>query len=402
MPSFRKPFPNVLRERDRHGKTRWRFQKMVNGVRVRCYLPGPYGSQEFIRAYEEASNGARPAGQRAKAGTVAYMAQCYLESAAYRGLSYGSRYRMRGRIDWIIETIGSAKFAKVQPHHVAALMERKARGESQAEGPSKSTGGPAAANRVRKDLGQLYRFAARQLGYTGQNPAALADTHKTKKGGYRTWTDEEIETYRAAHPSGTKPRLALELLLGTGASRVDAIGMTRANIAGPRIRYRRAKTGQGVDLPILPELAAELAQLPLGQMPLIARDDGIAPYRNESFGNMLRKWIAKAGLEGLAAHGLRKAGARRLAEAGATEFEVMSFLGHGSAREASRYVAAANRASLADSGMAKLGAATRTTLADVSDLSDLSDSEKAMSESAVDSHFPGPKREQNCPNLSEG
>ena len=62
------------------------------------------------------------------------------------------------------------------------------------------------------------------------------------------------------------------------------------------------------------------------------------------------------------AHGLRKAGARRLAEAGATEFEVMAFLGHGTAREASRYFAAANRASLADSGLAKLGAKTGTKL----------------------------------------
>ena len=33
----------------------------------------------------------------------------------------------------------------------------------------------------------------------------------------------------------------------------------------------------------------------------------------------------------------------------------MSFLGHATAREASRYVAAANRAKLADSGLAKLG-----------------------------------------------
>ena len=38
----------------------------------------------------------------------------------------------------------------------------------------------------------------------------------------------------------------------------------------------------------------------------------------------------------------------------------MSFLGHVSAKEASRYVAAANRATLADSGMAKLGAETGT------------------------------------------
>ena len=348
----RNPFPGVTTVADRHGKLRHRLRRTVNGKKISVYLAGAYGSVQFRAAYEEACEGVRVVGRRAQPGTVAYMAQSYLDSAAYRGLSDRTRYRMRARIDWIVKAIGSAKLAKVEPRHVAALMEKK--------------GGPAAANRLRKDLGQLYRFAAKRLGYQGQNPAALADPHKIKKGGYRTWTDEEIKTYRAAHPSGTKPRLALELLLATGASRVDAIGMTRANIAGPRIRYRRAKTGQGVDLPILAELAAELVQLPRGQMPLIAREDGIAPYRNESFGNMFRGWVREAGLSGLAAHGLRKAGARRLAEAGATEFEVMSFLGHGTAREASRYVAAANRASLADSGMAKLGAETGTKLSNLS------------------------------------
>ena len=281
-------------------------------------------------------------------GTISYLIEQYLGSAAYGALSFSTRYRARGRLDWIREAVGGAKYGEVEPRHVAALMDKK--------------GGPVAANRLRKDLSQLYRFAAKRLGYSGQNPAALADPHKTRKGGFRTWTDEEIETFRAAHPSGTKPRLALEILLGTGASRVDAIGFTRANIAGRRIRYSRVKTGQAVDLPILPELKTELAQLPVGQMPLIARDDGIAPYRNESFGNMFRKWVGQAGLSGLAAHGLRKAGARRLAEAGATEFEVMSFLGHGTAREASRYVAAANRATLADSGMAKLGNKTGAKL----------------------------------------
>ena len=97
-------------------------------------------------------------------------------------------------------------------------------------------------------------------------------------------------------------------------------------------------------------------------MVLLSREDGLKGYANESFGNIFRRWCAKAGLSGLPVHGLRKAGARRLAEAGATEFEVMSFLGHGTAREASRYVAAANRATLADSGMAKLGAKTGTKL----------------------------------------
>ncbi len=254
-------------------------------------------------------------------------------------------------MDWIKQAIGQGKYAKMEARHVAMLMERK--------------GGPAAANRLRKDLGQLYRFAAKRFGFKGQNPAVLADYHKTKRGGYHTWTDEEIARYCETFSTGTKQRLALELLLGTGASRQDAAALTRANIRGGRTAYRRGKTGQAVDLPILPEVARELALLPTTQMVLLARNDGVKGYAVESFGILFRRWCNEAGLPGCSAHGLRKAGARRLAEAGATEFEVMSFLGHATAKEASRYVAAANRATLADSGMAKLGGKTRTNVSNL-------------------------------------
>ena len=343
----RNPFVGVATVEDRHGKLRYRLRRIVKGRRVDAYLPGPYGSPEFRVAYEQAVEGARTAGKAPPAGTFAYLIYAYLGSAGYRSLAPNTRADVRGRLEWIREAIGQGRYAKMESRHVAALMERK--------------GGPAAANRLRKDLGQLFRFAAKRFGYKGQNPAALADPHKIKRGGYHTWTDAEIAQYRATFSTGTKQRLALEILLGTGASRQDAVALTRANIRGGRLFYRRGKTGEAVNLPILPELQRELALLPSTQMVVLARNDG-ARYAVESFGILFRRWCNEVGLPGCSAHGLRKAGARRLAEAGATEFEVMSFLGHATAREASRYVAAANRATLADSGMAKLGAETGTKL----------------------------------------
>ncbi len=346
----RNPFPGVSVATDRHGKRRFRLRRTIKGRSIDCYLPGPYASPEFRAAYEQAVEGARVATRRAQPGTFAHLIQSYLGSAAYRSLAASTRADVRGRLDWIREAIGQGRYAKMEPRHVAALMERK--------------GGPAAANRLRKDLGQLYRFAAKRFGYKGQNPAVLVDPHKMKRGGYHTWTDAEIAQYRATFSTGTKQRLALEILLGTGASRQDAVALTRANVRGGRIAYQRGKTGEAVDLPILPELARELALLPSTQMVVLARNDG-AQYAVESFGILFRRWCNEAGLPGCSAHGLRKAGARRLAEAGATEFEVMSFLGHATAKEASRYVAAANRATLADSGMAKLGAETETKLSNL-------------------------------------
>ena len=336
----RNPFPGVTMAPDRHGKLRHRLRRTVKGRRIDVYLPGPYGSPAFRAAYEEAIEGARVSSPRAQGGTVAFLIEGYLDSGAYRNLAESTRADKRGRLDWIKQSIGDGRYARLQPRHVEALMAKK--------------GGPSAGNRVKKDLSQLFRFAAKRFGYQGQNPAALADRYKVKTGGYHTWTDEEIEVFRTKFPTRTKARLALEIFLGTGAARQDAAALTRANIRGPRLFYRRGKTGQEVDLPILPELAKELAHLPPEQMMILAHGEEAKAYTTESLGNWFRDRCAEAGLPQCSPHGLRKAGARRLAEAGATEWEVMAFLAHRTAKEASRYTAAANRSKLTTSGMARL------------------------------------------------
>src|SRR5262249_36264714 len=43
--------------------------------------------------------------------------------------------------------------------------------------------------------------------------------------GHHTWTNEEIEQYRAAHALGTMARLALELLLAMAARKGDGISL---------------------------------------------------------------------------------------------------------------------------------------------------------------------------------
>ena len=153
MKHRRNPFPGVSTKPDRHGKLRHRLRRIVKGHKVDAYLPGPYGSPEFREAYEEACEGARVAGRRAPAGSVAALVTAYLDSSAFRRLADTTRRDVRGRLDWLREAIGQARYAKIEPRHVAALMEKK--------------GGPAAANRLRKDLGQLYRFAGKRLGYRG-------------------------------------------------------------------------------------------------------------------------------------------------------------------------------------------------------------------------------------------
>jgi len=101
-------------------------------------------------------------------------------------------------------------------------------------------------------------------------------------------------------------------------------------------------------------LTRELSQLPRSRKMLLAHGDHGNGYSPDSHGNWFRDRGRKVGLNHCSSHGLRKAGARRLVEHGATEWEVVAFLAHETPREASRYVAAANRMKLTTSGMARL------------------------------------------------
>ena len=119
------PFPGVSTKPDRHGKLRHRLRRTVDRRKVDAYPPGPYGSPEFRAAYEEAIEGVRLATRRAQPGTIAYLIEAYLDSAAFRNLAPTTRSDKRPRLDWIRAAIGDGRYASIQPPHVEALMAKK-------------------------------------------------------------------------------------------------------------------------------------------------------------------------------------------------------------------------------------------------------------------------------------
>ncbi len=76
--------------------------------------------------------------------------------------------------------------------------------------------------------------------------------------------------------------------------------------------------------------------------------------RPRRLSNWFRQQCDLAGLPHGSAHGLRKAAARRLAEAGCTEHEIASITGHRSLQEIVRYTRAADQKRLAVSAMDKV------------------------------------------------
>ncbi|MBR9890794.1 tyrosine-type recombinase/integrase [bacterium] len=297
----------------------------------------------MIEAYQRAitqvtsPNVPRPAAS----GTFDHTISDYLSRREFSDLAPSTRAAKRGRFDWVRAKIGTARLADLEPHHVERLMDLK--------------GGPSAANRLHKELVEIYAFAARHKQFSGTPPTATVARRKTKSIGFHTWTEDEVAAFRKRHASGTPARLALELMIGTGAARQDAAKLGKHNIKGGDIWYRRAKTGQDVSLPLarLPDLCTELRKLPSDQLIFVLSRRG-TPYTTESFGNWFSDRCRDAGLERCGPHGLRKYGATRLAERGATEWQIMAFLAHKDPREARVYVQAASRKKLAADALAHL------------------------------------------------
>ena len=111
------------------------------------------------------------------------------------------------------------------------------------------------------------------------------------------------------------------------------------------ITLRAEKTGEEVFIDILPPLAASIAATKTGDLAFLVSETG-KPWVKESFGNWFGDVCRKAGCPG-SAHGLRKAGATRAAERGATERQLMAIFGWSSGRMAQHYTRKADRKRLA-------------------------------------------------------
>ena len=337
------PFPGVCRITDRHGKVRWRFRKKGADV----YLPGAYASVEFRAAYEVARSGegaSTSAVQRNERGSFDWLIQEYRKTPKFLKLAPISQKNLGNEFDRFSREYGTRLIATLRPEHVEAIIARK-------------SATPAGANRLLKLLRRLARFAVKKR-LIHVDPTVGVERYAENPDGFHTWTDEEVAQFEGRHGVGSKAVLALRLILCTGAARQDVITLGWQRVRGNRIGYRRGKTSGEVDLPMLGELVDVLEPLPRDRL-LFLTHSGDRPYKPETFGNWFADQCKAAGLPHCNSHGLRKAGATRLANAGATEFEVMAFLGHRTPDEARTYTKKASRATLGDSGMEKVARAKR-------------------------------------------
>jgi len=217
---------------------------------------------------------------------------------------------------------------------------------------------PATANGLRKILRALMGHAI-AIGLRADDPTVGVKKIANKTDGHHSWAEEEIERYEARHPVGSKARLALCLLLYTGQRRGDAIRMGRQHIRDGILHITQEKTGAKLAIPVHRVLAAEIAAAGGGSLSFLTTEYG-RPFVATGFSHKFRTWCDEAGLSHCSAHGLRKAAARRLAEAGATTHEIAAITGHASLKEVERYTRAVDQQRLAAAAMRKAEAGTST------------------------------------------
>ena len=220
-------------------------------------------------------------------------------------------------------------------------------------------GKPAAANEVRKILRALMQHAI-QTGLRDNDPTRDVKPVKIKGDGFHSWTEEEIAQFEAKHPVGTKARLALGLLVNVGQRRGDTILMGRQHVRNGFIAVDQGKTGAKLEIPITEDLQAIIAATPCDNLTFLTTERGNRPT-GKGFTDWFGKQCDAAGLlPRCTPHGLRKACARRLAEAGCSPHEIAAITGHVSLREVERYTKAVNQKRLAEKAMARTGKRTET------------------------------------------
>jgi integrase len=316
--------------RDRTGRMRYYFRRHGK----RAPLPGLPGSTEFMEAYGSLFGvpskvvELRPT---AAAKTLSALATRYYRSPQYLALSPTSRSNYRRVIDGFLHEHGHRRVDQMRREHVDVVIGKLA---------SK----PGAGIILLKRMRTLIRYAM-AIGWTDRDPTAGVKGYKSKE--IHTWTEGEIALFEHRWPEGSRERLAFALLLYTGQRGSDVYRMTWADIVGDTIRVAQQKTAAKLTIPIHEALDRVLVIADREYDTILVTAYG-QPFSVKGFGNMISTAIREAQLpERCKAHGLRKAAARRLAEAGCSTSEIAAITGHKTLAEVERYTRAADQERLA-------------------------------------------------------
>ena len=338
--------PHVTPRENKDGTFRYYFRRRGQPLKR---IFGDPSSPEFMRAYQAQLNFVGEHIQ-ASEGSFAWLCDQYMSSPAFKTKGEATRTARRRIILHMAaeplvrghpETFGMERAAKFTKAHIMALRDRKA-------------DKPNAANERIKILSQIFKLAIAR-GWRDDNPVQFVERFSVTTDGHRTATDDDIARYETFHTSGPARR-AIVLLKAFGMRVSDLRIVGPQHVRNGRLIFTTVKTGVQCRLPMTDAVRAEVADCK--QMAYMLNDWGRPFASDKALSQRISKWFRQAGVKGTTAHSVRKWVATRMADNGATEYELMAFFGWKDPKEARPYVNAANRERLADSASGKVQSVT--------------------------------------------
>jgi integrase len=336
---------------DHLGRKRYRFRRR-GYPRVELPVNSDPNSPEFQAAYHAAMKGQKLAdalsavAARGGSGTVNNAIAQYLGSTTFNDDYVESTKSLRRpMLNSVSRLVGTLPLAKMDRDWIERWLE---------------TAPTRGVKRTRLLTLKPFLQWAVSMRLIAADPSAGIKVKVRETNGHATWTDEQIEEYRAHHKLGTRARLALELLLAVGARRGDSIALGPQHLKADWLAFtaekNRRRKPQKIEVPVPAELMAaiEACPSPPEALTFLTNEWG-RPFGKKAFNAQFRKWCDEAGLpQSCVPHGLRKGKGRIMAENECTAHEIMAVLGHSSLKEAERYTRAFNRRKAAGRAQAKV------------------------------------------------
>ena len=269
-------------------------------------------------------------------GSIGDVIARYKVSPEFKGLAASTRRSYMRQIARLEDNVGGNPITDI---NTAWLYELR---DAMAEKPR-------SADVMLGVLSVLLNFAVAR-GFRDDNPARNVKRLRRGKS-YEAWPEEAIERFRAE----ANPRMvwAMELAIHTGQRQGDVLAMQWRHIKDGMIEVAQQKTGERLLIPVHPDLAAVLVYIPRVGTNIVHSERGSA-YTSNGFSAIFRRERDRLGLSDFRFHGLRHTAGHRLAEAGATDREIMSILGHRTASMVGRYTRTADQKRLAQAAIHKL------------------------------------------------
>jgi integrase/recombinase XerD len=324
-------------DRDRRGNVRL-YVAMPGRKKIR--IREKPGTAEFLVAYQIAISGSQP-DAKPKGGTFGHLCLAYMASRHFKSLDKATCYWQRRHLERMCEKHADKPVGLLGPSHVRMLRDEL---------------DSNASNHRLKALRAMFKWAV-EARLADQNPTLGVERAKVTSEGYHSWTEDEIALFEAQHPVGTQPRLAMALMLYTACRREDVVRLGPQHARHGRVVYTQAKNEHikpvRINIPIHPDLQRTIAATKIEGLTFLTSPRR-RPFETWSFTRWFSVWCKEAGLPHCTPHGLRKAAATRLAEAGCTPHEIQAVTGHATLKEVERYTKAVRQQAMADAAVAKL------------------------------------------------